>query len=95
MSKVIQSFSLDQEIVKLLDDHHQDAYGKIGSKSATVNSAIRHYLAGSDAAQMEEQIANMQAAIAKYRHRVRELESEIRVPASPDQRSWWKKLLGI
>jgi len=95
MSKVIQSFSLDQDIVKLLDAHHTDAYGKMGSKSATVNSAIRHYLSGSDAAQMEEQIANLQAAIGKYRIRIREMESEVRVPVEPNQRNWWRRLLGI
>lgn len=61
--KVIKSYSLDLDTVQMLEAQHTDAYGEIGSRSKTVNDAIRWYLNGN----LAEQIASHEALMAKFR----------------------------
>jgi len=84
--KVVKSYSLDLDVVQMLERQHKDAYGDIGSKSQTVNDAIRWYLSGDTA-----DLVNSQR---KLMAKVRELAIE-KHDQFVARKSWWRRLLGL
>ena len=96
--KVIKSYSLDLDTVQILESYHNDAYGEIGSRSKTVNDAIRWYLSGD----LAEQINSHQKLMANFRELAIEhdrLKTQMGVTPHPrgtkNSRRWWRSLLGI
>jgi hypothetical protein len=84
--KVVKSYSLDLDVVQMLEKQHTDAYGDIGSKSQTVNDAIRWYLSG-DVADL---VRSQRSLMAKVRELAMRNDSEILA-----RKPWWKRLLGL
>ena len=80
--KVVKSYSLDLDVVQMLESHHKDGYGDIGSKSKTVNDAIRWYMGGTQ--ELVDELELMKKIIAD-RGQLKEREN----PSS----SWWRRLL--
>jgi len=93
--KVIKSYSLDLDVVQMIENQHRDGYGELGSRSKTVNDAIRWYLNGNLAEQIEshEQLmANFRdVCIENDRLRVR---MGLNTPPK-STKSWWRTLLKI
>ena len=93
--KVIKSYSLDLDVVQMIENQHRDGYGELGSRSKTVNYAIRWYLNGNLAEQIEshEQLmANFRdVCIENDRLRVR---MGLNTPPK-STKSWWRTLLKI
>ena len=79
--KVVKSYSLDLDVVQMLENHHKDAYGDIGSKSKTVNEAIRWYMGGTH--ELVDELELMKKIIAA------------RKPTESERTnlSWWRRLL--
>ena len=85
--KVVKAYSLDIETVALLESHHKDAYGEIGSRSATVDSAIRWYLTG-NVAELVENNKNLVKAVQRAnKSRLKDQQG------GPPRISWWRRLL--
>lgn len=93
--KVIKSYSLDLDTVQILESYHNDAYGQIGSRSKTVNDAIRWYLNGN----LAEQISSHEQLMANFRDLAIEhdrLKTQMgRTPPPKSTKSWWRVLLRI
>jgi hypothetical protein len=93
--KVIKSYSLDLDVVQMIEAHHSDAYGDIGSRSKTVNDAVRWYLNGN----LAEQIASHESLMANFRDVCIEndrLKRQIGVTPPPKgTKNWWRTLLRI
>ena len=93
--KVIKSYSLDLEVVQMLEEQHNDAYGEIGSRSKTVNDAIRWYLSGN----LAEQIDSHEQLMANFRDLAIEHDRLKRqmtvIPLVGGTKSWWRTLLRI
>jgi hypothetical protein len=93
--KVIKSYSLDLDVVQMIEAQHTDAYGEIGSRSKTVNDAIRWYLNGN----LAEQIASHEQLMANFRDVCIEndrLKTRMGLTPPPKAtKSWWRSLLGL
>jgi len=86
MSKVIKSFSLDIETVRILEEYcsSSDNWDKTISRSKTVNDAIVWFLGGDTAELVHNNERLMDA--------VRRANVELMVPKQRDL-PWWRRLL--
>ena len=90
MSKVIKSFSLDLETVRILEAYcvqEDTTFGgtKMISRSKLVNDAIRWFLSGDVA----ELVHNNEQLVKKFGDAMRQKD----VPKS--KRAWWRQILGL
>lgn len=106
--KVIKAYSIDVKTAQRIEDYHNDAYGEIGSRSATVDAAIRWYLGDErvSIALLHEKIANLEEGIRRRDQEIEDLRKKMYTTSSsevtrrsvynsPRERKWWKILLGI
>jgi len=94
MSKVIKSFSLDMETVRILEaycNQEDTDFGgtKMISRSKIVNDAIRWFLAGDVA----ELVHNNEKLQERYGAAMRLIGDSI--PHLPKKKSWWRQILGV
>lgn len=92
MSKVIKSFSLDIDTVRMLEEYSssmEDWNTPSWSRSKVVNDAIRWFLTGDVA----EQIHSHEALLERYTALLRERDGAR--ASIPSNRPWWKQLLGL
>lgn len=85
MSKVIKSFSLDMETVRILEDYcsASDNWDGTISRSRIVDNAIKWYLSGDTAELVESQ----QALMAKVRELAKSRDfPKVKIP-------WWRRIL--
>ena len=102
--KVVKAYSIDVETAQKREDYHTDAYGEIGSRSHTVNEAIKWYLGNErvSIAKLHEKIKNFEGGIRRRDQELAEARDKLyTTPLGEDvynlsgNRPWWKKLLGI
>ena len=102
--KVVKAYSIDVETAQKIEDFHTDAYGEIGSRSHTVNEAIKWYLGDErvSIAELHEKIKNFEGVIRRRDQELAEARDKLyTTPLGEDvynlsgNRPWWKKLLGI
>ncbi len=87
MAKVIKSFSLNLETVRLLEDYcaASDNWNTTISRSKVVNDAIRWYITG-DVAELVQNNEKLQKRFASVM---------IARDSPTPKRSWWRQIFGF
>ena len=105
--KVNKTYSLSLKSIQLIEKHVHDPYlGKVQSRSAVVDNAILWYLdkrfkpfdADNREAEWENYERNMAELIEsqeKLMAKVRELAIEKHSKLPGNEKSWWRRLLGL
>ncbi len=92
--KAGRSYTLDLEVIQMLETYcaQSETWDKRRSRSKVVNDAIRWFLTGDVA----EQIHSHEALLERYRDVCIELaEHKDKSSSKRDNRSWWRRLLGL
>ena len=85
MAKVIKSFSLDIEVVQLLESICIDDWDSKTSRSKIVNDAIRWYISGD--------VAELVNGNKELQKRYAAVQQKLHAPVP--KKSWWRQLLGF
>ena len=99
MAKVNKAFSIDPEVLVLLDRYcasHEEIGSKRKSRSAVVNNAIRWYLG--DTADLVKQRDALQKALRERNKQLDDVQKSLTEREQgyiSNSKSWWRRLLGL